>query len=140
MGGEIAAPWPSQNPGYAQGGISKNQNDTRPFYNPQLPRVNAGGWAGGGLTSNTEIGGYAVGGSVNNQIEHVESGNNPNAKNPKSSASGVGQFLDSTWISMMNKYHPEISDPLKYKNDPILGHEMVNHYANENMAYLKQSG
>lgn len=33
---------------YAQGGISHNTNDARPFYNPQLPGVTGGGWAGGG--------------------------------------------------------------------------------------------
>lgn len=137
MGGEVAAPWPTagNNPAsFAKGGYE----DSRPSYNPQLPRVAGGGWSEGGLAP-SEIQ-YATGGSVENQIEHVESGDNPIAKNPRSSASGVGQFLDSTWVSMMHKYHPEISDPLKYKNDPVLGHEMVNHYAEENMVYLKKNG
>jgi hypothetical protein len=39
------------NQNLAQGGISHNVNDPRPFYNPQLPRVTGGGWADGGAVN-----------------------------------------------------------------------------------------
>jgi hypothetical protein len=66
--GNIDDSWPPLKPAltpannYAQGGISHNTNDPRPFYNCQLPRVTGGGWAGGGpvgspkMNTTTEIG------------------------------------------------------------------------------------
>ena len=39
-----------------------------------------------------------------NRIIHVESGGSARAKNPKSSASGLGQFIKSTWLRMMKTY------------------------------------
>lgn len=80
------------------------------------------------------------------RIIHVESGGNPNAANPLSSASGLGQFINSTWLRMMSSYRADLvskmsaSELLALKSDPTLATEMVMNLANENEATLKASG
>jgi murein DD-endopeptidase MepM/ murein hydrolase activator NlpD len=80
------------------------------------------------------------------RIIHVESGGNPNASNPLSSASGLGQFINSTWLRMMSSYRGDlvskmsVSELLALKFDPTLATEMVMNLANENEATLKASG
>lgn len=80
------------------------------------------------------------------RIIHVESGGNARAKNPLSSAEGLGQFIDSTWIRMMNTYRPDLvsslsrAQLLELKFDPTLSREMVRNLAREGEAYLKARG
>ena len=81
-----------------------------------------------------------------NRIIHVESGGSARAKNPKSSATGLGQFIKSTWIRMMKSYHPELfrslstEDLLALRFDPTISREMVANLARENEARLRQYG
>jgi hypothetical protein len=76
----------------------------------------------------------------------VESGGNPNATNPNSSASGLGQFINSTWISTIRAARPDIaegksdSELLALKTDPQLSREMTEAYANQNQALLTKNG
>lgn len=80
------------------------------------------------------------------QIISVESGGNPYAKNPRSSATGSGQFIDSTWLNMMNKYRPDLiagmsrDQILAMRSDPSLSKEMVGNYAKENQGLLGAAG
>ncbi|MBO4228002.1 transglycosylase SLT domain-containing protein [Bradyrhizobium neotropicale] len=75
-----------------------------------------------------------------------ESGGNPNATNPRSSAAGLGQFIDSTWLSMLRRHRPDIadgradSDLLALKFDPTLSREMTAAYAADNNAVLTKAG
>ena len=84
--------------------------------------------------------------SVVDKIIGVESGGNANAKNPTSSASGLGQFIDSTWLATVRKYRPDIAsgksanEILALKNDPVLGREMTKAYTQENAEYLTNRG
>lgn len=77
-----------------------------------------------------------------NQMIGVESGNNPRAKNPKSSAAGLGQFIDSTWSKMVAKYRPDITSTMTpaqvrdLKYDPALSRQMTKAYAIENAKQL----
>lgn len=79
-------------------------------------------------------------------IVGAESGGSPNAQNPNSSASGPGQFIDSTWLSTIKSARPDLAqgqsdaDLLALKNDPQLSREMTQAYANQNQAILKQNG
>jgi len=82
--------------------------------------------------------------SLVDQIVGVESGGNANAKNPNSSASGPGQFIDSTWLDMLAKHRPDITgsrdDLLALKSDPALSREMTAAYAADNAGILKGAG
>lgn len=76
----------------------------------------------------------------------VESGGNPNAANPRSSASGLGQFIDSTWLATIRAARPDLaqgksdSELLSLKTDPQLSREMTEAYANQNQALLTKAG
>jgi hypothetical protein len=76
----------------------------------------------------------------------VESGGNPNATNPNSSASGLGQFIDSTWLSTIKQARPDLAqgksdaELLALKSDPQLSREMTEAYANQNQAILQKNG
>lgn len=74
----------------------------------------------------------------------AESGGNPNAQNPRSSAGGAGQFIDATWLDMLAKHRPDIKgtpdELLALKFDPKLSKEMTEAYAGENGKILSNAG
>ena len=76
----------------------------------------------------------------------VESGGNNNASNPNSTATGAGQFIDATWLSMVKKYAPEKAagktdaEILAMRSDGDLSRLMVQKYSDENAAYLTKGG
>ncbi|MFV0301292.1 MAG: peptidoglycan DD-metalloendopeptidase family protein [Paracoccus sp. (in: a-proteobacteria)] len=80
------------------------------------------------------------------RIIRVESAGNAMAQNPLSSATGLGQFIDSTWLRMMASYRPDLAasmsrrDLLDLRFNPDLSREMVRHLAQENEAYLRARG
>ncbi|SFR64977.1 peptidoglycan DD-metalloendopeptidase family protein [Litoreibacter janthinus] len=84
--------------------------------------------------------------SLVNQIIKVESAGNASAKNSRSSATGLGQFISSTWIRMMRTYRPDLAatmsreELLKLRFDPTLSREMVTNLAREGEAYLRARG
>ena len=90
-------------------------------------------------------GASSAGGALADRIVGVESGGNATAKNPRSSATGAGQFIDSTWLDMVGKYRPDLAGMprdqiLGLRNDATLSREMVQHYAEENGAKLRSAG
>jgi hypothetical protein len=80
------------------------------------------------------------------QILSVESGGNANARNPRSSAAGLGQFIDGTWMDMVSRYRPDLAagksreEILGMKFDPQLSREMTEAYATENGKKLEAAG
>ncbi|WP_330647220.1 hypothetical protein RPE78_14440 (plasmid) [Thioclava litoralis] len=80
------------------------------------------------------------------RIIHVESGGQANARNPRSSALGPGQFIISTWLRMISQYHPELmqtltrDEVLALRTDPVLSVEMVYALTRENRRYLAANG
>jgi hypothetical protein len=81
---------------------------------------------------------------ISDQIIGVESGGDPSARNPNSSAAGAGQFLSSTWLDMLAKHRPDLTgspeELLGLRNDPSLSREMTAAYAADNSGILKQAG
>lgn len=78
---------------------------------------------------------------VARRIVRVESNGDANAKNPLSSATGAGQFLDGTWLDMIRAYRPDLSNRqdteiLALRYDPDISREMVARFAEENAAML----
>ena len=81
-----------------------------------------------------------------NQIIRVESAGVATAKNPRSTATGLGQFINSTWLRMMRDYRPDLvrqmsrSELLALRTDPTLSRQMVKNLARENESYLRRRG
>ncbi|TAN05216.1 MAG: M23 family peptidase, partial [Rhizobiaceae bacterium] len=84
--------------------------------------------------------------TLTDRIIHVESGGSARAKNPLSSATGLGQFIDSTWLRMMRTYRSDLArtlstpDLLALRFDPTISKEMVRNLAREGEAYLRAHG
>ncbi|PAQ00902.1 lytic transglycosylase domain-containing protein [Mesorhizobium mediterraneum] len=101
---------------------------------------------GGGEAPATSAGTGDPVDTVVSKIIGVESGGNPNAKNPTSSASGVGQFLDSTWVQTIRQHRPDIAagksaaQIIALKSDPVLGREMTKAFTQDNAEYLTNRG
>jgi len=75
----------------------------------------------------------------------AESGGNPNAANPNSSASGPGQFLDRTFLDVARQMRPELADQpdsavLALKTDPDFARQATDYYAQQNQATLAKNG
>ncbi|MDE3796989.1 phage tail length tape measure family protein [Sinorhizobium meliloti] len=87
----------------------------------------------------------AVGKYVNNVVK-AESGGNANAKNPNSSATGVGQFIESTWLSLFKKHFPDRAQSmadstiLALRSDAEISRTLIEAYARENAGILRQAG
>lgn len=81
---------------------------------------------------------------VVDRIIGIESGGRANAQNPNSSARGAGQFIKSTWLSLM-KGEPEADgksprEILSLRDDPAISRRMVGKYANQNSEVLAKRG
>lgn len=88
-------------------------------------------------------------GVIRDYVEDVvkaESGGKADAKNPNSSATGVGQFIESTWLNLFRKYYPEMAQNMS--RDAILGlrkdadvsRELIEAYATENAELMRKAG
>jgi hypothetical protein len=80
------------------------------------------------------------------QIIISESQGNPAAKNPYSSAVGLGQFVEGTWLDLVNRHRPDIAASLTAKQilelreDPELSRVMTGHYVEQNTSILAKRG
>lgn len=84
-------------------------------------------------------------GSYTDRMVAMESNGDPNARNPLSSATGAGQFIDGTWLQFAqanpDRFQGMSRDQiLAARNDPNLSREAVDWYRRENLAALEGQG
>ena len=84
--------------------------------------------------------------SVVNSIIGRESNWRPDAKNPNSTATGLGQFIESTWMETIKRHRPDLlashsrEEILAMRSDPQLGYEMTVAHTQDNAATLAAHG
>ena len=80
------------------------------------------------------------------RITTIESGNNCNARNPLSTAVGLGQFIESTWLRIIRDYHPELvagksrAEILDLRVNCQIALEMTTALTRENANYIQSRG
>lgn len=81
-----------------------------------------------------------------NQVIKAESGGIANARNPNSTATGLGQFIESTWLKLFRENFPDraksMSDStiLALRTDADISRAMIEAYAKQNAELLRQAG
>lgn len=84
--------------------------------------------------------------AYSDSVIQAESGGDPNSKDPNSSASGPGGFIDSTWVNTVRAHRPDLAqgrsddELLALKTDSKLAGQMVDAYAADNAAILAKAG
>lgn len=87
-----------------------------------------------------------VNSSLVDRIVGAESSGNAAARNPRSSATGLGQFIESTWLRMFRQYFPDRAEGmseaaiLALRENADLSRQMVELYLRENAAALQAAG
>jgi hypothetical protein len=85
-------------------------------------------------------------GTVDSQIIALESAGKADAENPNSTATGAGQFLESTWLEVVQRHRPELAEGrareevLALRRDPAVAAEMVTRYREDNARHLARNG
>ena len=80
------------------------------------------------------------------QIIMSESQGNPAAKNPYSSAVGLGQFVEGTWLDLVKRHRPDIAANLNAKQilelreDSELSRFLTGRYVEQNTSILTKRG
>src|SRR5262249_41729115 len=80
------------------------------------------------------------------QIIRAESNGDPNAKNRRSTAMGLGQFLEETWLDMIRTHRPDLAkgrsqaDVLELRQDAKIVREITARFTERNAEVLKRRG
>lgn len=74
------------------------------------------------------------------RVAMAESGGDPNARAKTSSASGLYQFTDDTWNSVVDKFGKKYGITRAMKNDPNAQHAMVQELTADNARILQNKG
>src|SRR5262245_10138806 len=76
--------------------------------------------------------------AVVERIIGVESDGDPNVRNKRSSATGLGQFLDETWLDMIRAHRPELAkgrsqtEILELRRDAKVAREITARFTERN--------
>jgi hypothetical protein len=110
------------------------------------------GWWGGvkliwppDLKRDDLTGGAAID-SVVERIISIESSGDPNAKNKRSSATGLGQFLDETWLDLIRTHRPDLArgrgqdKTLELRRDAKIAREITTRFTEQNAQMLRKKG
>jgi hypothetical protein len=108
------------------------------------------GWFGQSLYQHFDIRDELTGGAaisaVVERIIAAESNGDPNLKDSHSSATGLGQFLNDTWLDLIRQYRPDLtkgrseSETLELRREAKLAHEITMRFVERNAAILKHRG
>jgi hypothetical protein len=84
--------------------------------------------------------------AVVERIIGVESDGDPNAKSKRSSATGLGQFLDETWLDMIRAHRPDLAksrsqtEILEMRRDAKVAREITARFTERNAEMLRKRG
>jgi hypothetical protein len=84
--------------------------------------------------------------AVVEQIIGVESDGDPNARSKRSSATGLGQFLDETWLYMISAHRPDLAkgrsqaEILELRRDAKIAREITARFTERNAELLGKRG
>ena len=84
--------------------------------------------------------------AVVEKIISVESNGDPNAKNKRSSATGLGQFLDETWLDLIRAHRPDLASGrnkdkiLELRRDAEITREITMRFTEQNAGVLRKRG
>jgi hypothetical protein len=84
--------------------------------------------------------------AVVEQIIGVESDGDPNAKSKRSSATGLGQFLDETWLYMISAHRPDLAkgrsqaEILELRRDASIAREITARFTERKAELLNKRG
>ncbi len=104
------------------------------------------GWSLYGYFYPDEVSGTTAVSALVERIIAVESNGDPNAKNSRSSAVGLAQFLDETWLDLVRAYRPDLArgrsarETLDLRREPKLAREITMRFVERNIAILRQRG
>jgi Transglycosylase SLT domain len=109
------------------------------------------GWFAGGsadtyFDNGDELATGAAVDAIVEKIISVESNGDPNAKSKRSSALGLGQFLDETWLDLIRIYRPDLTrgrseiESLELRREPSLAREITTRLVERNAAMLRRRG
>lgn len=77
---------------------------------------------------------------IDEKMAMAESSGDPNAQNPNSTASGLYQFTDPTWNSLVNKHGRKYGITKADKNNPQAQNIMLQYLKEDNARQLKAKG
>jgi hypothetical protein len=109
------------------------------------------GWCGGNAIWPIDLPRYDPTGeaaidAVVERIISVESDGDPNAKNKRSSATGLGQFIDETWLDLIRTHRPDLArerskvDTLALRRDAKVAREITTRFSEQNARMLRKRG
>jgi hypothetical protein len=84
--------------------------------------------------------------AVVEQIIRIESNGDPNVKNKRSSATGLGQFLNETWLDLIRAHRPDLAkgrgedEILELRRDAKIASEITTRFTERNAALLRRRG
>lgn len=84
--------------------------------------------------------------SVVDRIISAESGGDPTAQAAGSTATGLGQFTEGTWLDVLQRYRPDLAngrsreEQLALRTDPALSKQMTAAFASQNTEVLARAG
>ena len=93
-----------------------------------------------------ESAGAATIDTVVQRIIKVESNGDPNLKNRRSSAVGLSQFLNETWLDLIRTHRPDLArgrtedETLELRRDANIAREITTRFAEQNAGMLRKRG